>query len=471
MMRPGRWSPHPGRRMLAVLLATVAFAAVSSNQPADAATRTVTYDVGTRGSVSSDVGEFAQISDQTLRDGRGWSLGGSITFRPVQSGGQFHLQLASPAVIGAYSGCSANYSCRVGDQVLINDRRWRAATSSWTKSLADYRQYVVNHEVGHWLGLGHSRCPGRGQPAPVMQQQSISLQGCAANVWPLAAERDTVARRYGVAVRGGTSAGAGATPERAAAVRPDGADFRWLVSDGADQPHELRSFRWGRPTEQDVPVVGDWNGDGIDTAGVARPDGEDWLWLLTDQVDSPRLDHQLRWGRPSKGDVPVVGDWDGDGRATPAVVRPDADDLRWLATDALRAPRLAHAWSWGRPSKDDIPVAGDWDGDGRSTPGVARTDGSGLRWLTTRAPLQPYQDVRWGQPGDLPVPGDWDGDGVQTPGVVRSEEGDLRWLWTNRAQQPTAVADFRWGRPTTADLPVVGSWGPSRASASLRTAE
>ena len=46
----------------------------------------------------------------------------------------------------------------------------------------------MNHEVGHWLGLGHLDCPAPGGPAPVMRQQSIDLPGCAFNAWPLDAE-------------------------------------------------------------------------------------------------------------------------------------------------------------------------------------------------------------------------------------------------------------------------------------------
>ena len=44
------------------------------------------------------------------------------------------------------------------------------------------------HEVGHWLGLGHRTCRGRGTVALVMQQQSKDLRGCVANAWPLDTE-------------------------------------------------------------------------------------------------------------------------------------------------------------------------------------------------------------------------------------------------------------------------------------------
>ncbi|MFA9431769.1 S-layer homology domain-containing protein [Egicoccus sp. AB-alg2] len=165
---------------------------------------THTYTVETRGGVQTDPSGFAADAESILGDARGWTLGGSIAFEEVASGGDFTLVLASPsAVDAAHEVCSPDYSCRVGDQVLINDRNWQDATPAWRQSGAPlylYRQYLVNHEVGHYLGFGHYECQGAGERARVMQQQSISLDGCEPSGWPDAFERQTLADWAGVAV-------------------------------------------------------------------------------------------------------------------------------------------------------------------------------------------------------------------------------------------------------------------------------
>lgn len=153
--------------------------------------RVVTYDVMSRGNITANYAEFKMQANATLNDGRGWSRLG-VSFQEVASGGDFTLVLSEASQMTSFSiGCGADYSCRVGRYVIINQDRWQGATPSWNSaggSLREYRHMVVNHETGHWLGHGHSNCSGAGQPAQVMQQQSIDLQGCAFNAWPTASE-------------------------------------------------------------------------------------------------------------------------------------------------------------------------------------------------------------------------------------------------------------------------------------------
>lgn len=151
----------------------------------------VTYDVTTKGVVNASLAEFRAQANATLNDSRGWSQMG-VSFQEVTTGGMFTLVLSEASQVPSFSsGCGSEYSCRVGRYVIINQDRWQTATPSWNNaggSLRDYRHMVVNHETGHWLGHGHSSCSGAGQPAQVMQQQSIDLQGCAFNPWPTANE-------------------------------------------------------------------------------------------------------------------------------------------------------------------------------------------------------------------------------------------------------------------------------------------
>lgn len=157
---------------------------------------TYTYSVATAGPVTSDVEQFAAHADVTLNDPRGWALDGAIAFRRVPEGGDFTLWLATPEEVAAWADtCSPEYSCRVGRDVIINDARWAQGAEAWSGPLDAYRRYVVNHEVGHWLGFGHADCPAPDRPAPVMHQQSKGLDGCQPQVWPDAAEREAVRER------------------------------------------------------------------------------------------------------------------------------------------------------------------------------------------------------------------------------------------------------------------------------------
>ena len=159
------------------------------------ARRVVRYHVETRGRITTSLKEFKEQAQQTYEDPRGWR-GAGIEFVRVARGGAFTLVLAAASRVPSFSSaCSAMWSCRVGRYVIINQERWKHASPAWNAAnlaLRDYRHMVVNHETGHWLGLGHASCPGKGRLAPVMMQQSKELNGCRFNPFPT---RHELARR------------------------------------------------------------------------------------------------------------------------------------------------------------------------------------------------------------------------------------------------------------------------------------
>ncbi|MFE2755519.1 DUF3152 domain-containing protein [Actinosynnema sp. NPDC059335] len=119
---------------------------------------------------------FAAVVDYALRHPRGWS--GRHPFRRV--GGdvepELRIRLTSQATARSLCGFELPYdtSCRIGSAVHLSTARWFRGSHTYGRDLWRYRLYAVNHEVGHFLGLGHEVCPQDGAPAPVMMQQTLS---------------------------------------------------------------------------------------------------------------------------------------------------------------------------------------------------------------------------------------------------------------------------------------------------------
>ncbi|WP_369139935.1 DUF3152 domain-containing protein [Modestobacter versicolor] len=143
--------------------------------------------------IGVDGAQFAAAVEGTLGDPRSWGAGGQMSFQRVGAAESaagdydFRVSLVSPGSMETYCpgvGTGGYTSCRYGERAVVNLARWETAVPDYDGDIATYRLYVVNHEVGHALGNGHQDCPGPGQLAPVMQQQTLGLQGCAKNAWP-----------------------------------------------------------------------------------------------------------------------------------------------------------------------------------------------------------------------------------------------------------------------------------------------
>lgn len=148
------------------------------------------FRVAVENGIRQDVEDFAADVDKILGDGRSWTGSGELRLQRVAQGGEFTVYLASEATseqMCREDGLRTDKytSCRVSSgKIVINLARWLTAVPDYGAPLGVYRQYVINHEVGHQLGYGHERCPTAGGPAPVMQQQTLGLYGCVANAWP-----------------------------------------------------------------------------------------------------------------------------------------------------------------------------------------------------------------------------------------------------------------------------------------------
>jgi hypothetical protein len=134
--------------------------------------------------------DAAHEIESILGDRRSWIADGHDAFQLV-SGGRydFVVEIASPDTVDRICGAAGLHThgevnCDVGEQVVVNLKRWQTGSPQFPGPLHEYRALIINHEVGHRIGHGHEGCPGAGLPAPAMMQQIDGLHGCVANAWP-----------------------------------------------------------------------------------------------------------------------------------------------------------------------------------------------------------------------------------------------------------------------------------------------
>ncbi|MEU0227916.1 DUF3152 domain-containing protein [Streptomyces sp. NPDC006284] len=156
--------------------------------------RTLTYVVQVEDGIGIPAEDVATEVERVLADERGWTADRKVGFRRVSGGASdFRVRLATAGTVDEICGrygldTGGEVNCNVGQDVMVNLKRWLLATRYYADDVPSYRALIVNHEVGHFLGHGHVGCPGAGRPAPVMMQQIKGLHGCRTNVWPYDAE-------------------------------------------------------------------------------------------------------------------------------------------------------------------------------------------------------------------------------------------------------------------------------------------
>lgn len=152
--------------------------------------RVVPIHILTEKDLSVDSEAFAGLVLDVLNDHQGWGGDGSVSFEIVDQDPELTIRLATPDTVDelcAPLNTNGYTSCRNADEVILNVDRWAGATDEFLDAggtLADYRIYLVNHEVGHFLGHGHEEECGPEGLAPVMMQQTLDLRGCEPNGWP-----------------------------------------------------------------------------------------------------------------------------------------------------------------------------------------------------------------------------------------------------------------------------------------------
>jgi hypothetical protein len=147
------------------------------------------FTVDVEAGLDEDAAAFAAAVEGVLADARGWAPKLDISLQRVGSGPvAFRVTLASPDTTDRLCRplrTGGIFSCFMRGRAVVNVARWWGGAEAYAGDVAAYRDYVVNHEVGHALGMGHRSCPGAGRPAPVMMQQTKGVGRCTPNGWPV----------------------------------------------------------------------------------------------------------------------------------------------------------------------------------------------------------------------------------------------------------------------------------------------
>ena len=235
-----------------------------------------------------------------------------------------------------------------------------------------------------------------------------------------------------------------------------------------------------------TPLAGDFDGDGIDEIGVYR----NGYWLLDINHNGKWDENDLLAKLGDADDRPVVGDWDGDGkddigiygpmweRDPEAIARdpglPNPDNKPYtnpknippVTDDATNGARVMKLTSYGKERADvvdhvfgtgdgeEIPVTGDWNGNGIRSIGTFR-DGEWQMDVNGDGKFD-FRDetAQFGRAGDRPLVGDFDGDGVEEIAVYRNGT----WIMDTNGNRELDATDKTFEMGGAADKPVVGDF-------------
>jgi photosystem II stability/assembly factor-like uncharacterized protein len=198
----------------------------------------------------------------------------------------------------------------------------------------------------------------------------------------------------------------------------------------------------------DIPVVGDWDGNGTMTIGLYRPSTSTFYLRNSNTIGFP--DVSVSFGDGPGGDLPIVGDWNGDGVWTIGVYRPSTSTFYLRNSNTIGFPDLSIPFG----AVGDLPIVGDWNGDGTTTIGLYRPVGSIFYLRNSNTVGFPDITVGYGASGDMPIVGDWDGNGTVTIGVYRAS-GSIFYL---RNSNTTGFPDLSIPFGAAGDKPLAGNW-------------
>jgi hypothetical protein len=186
-------APEPGSGLIGTRIAVEEklsgkLVVASGSRPAPAEGKVWRVQIAVEKGLPVDPEVFAESVLATLNDPRGWNAADGSTFAWTDSDRyDARVVLASPGTTDRLClplDTIGELSCGIEETAVLNFKRWATGSQAW-ENTERYRQYLVNHEVGHVIGYHHDLCAGEGEHATVMVQQTTTTSGCIPEPWPV----------------------------------------------------------------------------------------------------------------------------------------------------------------------------------------------------------------------------------------------------------------------------------------------
>ncbi len=204
-----------------------------------------------------------------------------------------------------------------------------------------------------------------------------------------------------------------------------------------------------------VPLIGDWEGDGFDTAGFFDTRTNTFYLGNSAEADGDQITFQI--GNVGQGWAPLVGDWNGDHIDTVSFYDPASSTFHIRNSNESGPDDIVI--QYGDPGRDLIPLAGDWEGRGVDSVGVYDSKRS-IFHLRRGAGPGPTAETKFpfGSPpkGCIPIVGDWDGDKIAGIGLYDPKESVF--YLKNVAAPGTSEFTIPYNLPNRELRPVSGRW-------------
>lgn len=220
-----------------------------------------------------------------------------------------------------------------------------------------------------------------------------------------------------------------------------------------------------------IPLAGNWTGNGVDYVGVYIPSTATFA-LTTSNTPGAPITYAFTFGNPNW--IPLVGDWMGTGKDSIGVYNPQNQEFFLKNTLPPASSTVISGGNADSylilGSSGDIPIAGKW-GTAWSYTGIGvYRPGNQVFYLSSissgGSPTTPKDatpgvimpHVEFGSSGDIPLTGDWSGNGQTSIGVYRPSNQEFYLKSNPTTTDNTLVTPaFPFGNP--GDIPVTGNWG------------